>query len=236
MLPKEARWFVKQAARLGDEALFPMLNVGSHTAEFRAKTQPWIDAELFGPFAARGREVVHTDIQAAIGVDLVGDLTDPAFQADLKSRRFRSVLCNNLLEHVENPERICRALGEAVTPGGLILLSVPHRFPYHADPIDTMFRPSPEELAKLFPNAEPVIGEKLRCGNLTTYAAMRLARNAGAAIRTLGERLTGRTGADRATERQRDEKLNERSGGVLRFVPWLVRPFVITCLVLRVKP
>jgi SAM-dependent methyltransferase len=231
MLPREARWFASQAARLGD-AIFPALNVGSHTAEFRSKTQPWIDQFVFGPFAARGREVVHTDIQAAPGVDLVGDLTDPAFQEELRKRKFRSAFCNNLLEHVENPECICRAVAAAVEPGGYLFLSVPHKFPYHADPIDTMFRPSPEELAALFPGTEIVAGEALRCGNLTTYAAMRLVRNSGAMLRTLGERLRGRSGADRAKPHQS----NARSGSALRFLPWLVRPFVITCLVLRVKP
>jgi SAM-dependent methyltransferase len=231
MLPREARWFEEQAATLGD-AIFPAFNVGSHTAEFRAKTQPWIDRHVFGPFAARGREVVHTDIQAAPGVDLVGDLTDPAFQEELRQRKFRSAFCNNLLEHVEKPERICRAVVAAVEPGGYLFVSVPHRFPYHADPIDTMFRPSPEELAALFPGTEFVVGEALHCGNLTTYAAMRLVRNSGAMLRTLGERLRGRSGADRAKPHQS----NAHAGSALRFLPWLVRPFVITCLVLRVKP
>lgn len=231
MLPREARWFEAQAARLGD-AIFPSLNVGSHTAEFRAKTQPWIDRYIFGPFAAQGREVVHTDIQAAPGVDLVGDLTDPAFQVELRKRKFRSAFCNNLLEHVEHPERITRAVVAAVEPGGYLFVSVPHKFPYHADPIDTMFRPSPVELAALFSGTEVVFGEALRCGNLTTYAAMRLLRNSGAMLRTLGERLRGRTGADRAQPHQS----NARSGSPLRFLPWLVRPFVITCIVLRVNP
>lgn len=235
MLPKEARWFAKQAAALGDAAIFPMLNVGSHTAEFRATTQPWIDQNLFRPFAERKCEVVHTDIQAAPGVDLVGDLTEPSFQAELRSRKFRSAFCNNLLEHVTEPERICHAVAGALEPGGYLFLSVPHKFPYHADPIDTMFRPSPDELAELFPNTQIVVGEALGCGNLTTYAAMRFAQNSNAMLNTIGDRLRGRSGADRATEPQREAKLNEKSGSVFRFVPWLVRPFVITCLVLRVN-
>lgn len=232
MLPREARWFAQQVELLGDEAIFPMLNVGSHTAEFRAKTQPWIDEELFRPFARRGCEVIHTDIQADEGVDLVGDLTDPQFQNQLRARRFRSVFCNNLLEHVTDPASIANALRDCVVPGGYLLLSVPYRFPYHPDPIDTMFRPSPEELHTLFPGTSIVVAKRLRCGNLSTYALMRMRKNSGAMIRTLGERLRGRTGADRALKNQPVQQSN----GVLSYIPWLVRPFVITCLILRVNP
>ena len=229
MLPKEAHWFANQVATLGDAALFPMLNVGSHTAEFRAKTQPWIDRHLFRPFAARGQKVVHTDIREAAGVDLVGDLTDPAVLDRVRQMKFRSVFCNNLLEHVPDPARICHALAAAVEPGGYLLISVPHRFPYHPDPIDTRFRPTPAELAKLFPSATTVASEKLRCGNLTSYLAMRLFQNPIAMLRTVGERANGRTAADRAGR-------PAEAGSAYRFVPWLVRPFVQTCLVLRVGP
>lgn len=226
MLPTEARWFAKQVARLGDAAVFPMLNVGSHTAEFRGRTQPWIDRHLFGPFAARGCAVTHTDVQAAAGVDLVGDLTDPAFRDRVRALRFRSAFCNNLLEHVPDPAAVAAAVAAAVEPGGYLLVSVPHRFPYHPDPIDTMFRPSPAELARLFPGTAVVAAEKLRCGNLTTYLAMRLFQNPRALARTAGERAKGQTGADRT------------AGGVpghpARFLPWLVRPFVQACVVLRV--
>jgi hypothetical protein len=49
--------------------------------------------------------------------------------------------------------KICR---EIVSPGGYIIISVPYSYPYHADPIDTYFRPSPAELASLFPGCEIV--------------------------------------------------------------------------------
>jgi SAM-dependent methyltransferase len=230
MLPAEARWFAQQVATLGDDSLFPMLNVGSHTAEFRSKTQPWIDRYLFRPFAERGRKVVHTDIQNADGVDLVGDLTDPQFLSSVRAMKFRSVFCNNLLEHVPGPEKICHAMAAAVEPGGYLLISVPHRFPYHPDPLDTMFRPSPEELAKLFPKTEIVTHQKLTCGNLSTYAFSRFFDNPRAMLGTIGERLRGKTAADRATA----EQPKPVAGSPLRFLPWLVRPFVQSCLVLRV--
>ncbi len=235
MLPREARWFAEQIAAIGDSELFPMLNVGSHTEEFRETTQPWINDYLFRPFAKRGLSVEHTDIQAAPGVDLVGDLTDPDFQSILRSRRYQSVFCNNLLEHVTEPERICNALVECVSAGGYLLLSVPHRFPYHPDPIDTMFRPSPDELAGFFPNTKIVKSKKLVCGNLATYSGMRLIQNSRSLAQTLFERSQGKTGADRATPQQRQSAEHIASGTVFRFLPWLIRPFVISCLILQVK-
>jgi SAM-dependent methyltransferase len=230
MLPKEARWFAQQVAALGDDAIFPMLNVGSHTAEFRAKTQPWIDHYLFRPFAERGRRVVHTDIQQADGVDLVGDLTNPDFLQQVRAMKFRSVFCNNLLEHVPGPDKICEAMVSAVEPGGYLLISVPHRFPYHPDPLDTMYRPSPEELARLFPRTEIVTTEKLVCGNLSSYLVSRVFANPRAMLATMSERFRGKTAADRATS----HGPKPQRASPFRFVPWLVRPFVQSCVVLRV--
>jgi hypothetical protein len=36
-----------------------MLNVGSQTAEFRERGQPWIDRHLFAPLRAAHRQVVY---------------------------------------------------------------------------------------------------------------------------------------------------------------------------------
>jgi len=47
--------------------------------------------------------------------------------------------------------RRCVAL---VVPGGIIGVTVPRSYPRHGDPIDTMFRPSPAEVAQLFPGTD----------------------------------------------------------------------------------
>ncbi len=49
-------------------------------------------------------------------------------------------------------------------PGGLIFVTVPFSYPFHRDPIDTMFRPSPNELARLFAPAVMVKGEIVDSG------------------------------------------------------------------------
>jgi len=158
--------FDREAARLreillGQRAVSPLLNLGSSTRAFREVTKPHIDRELFGPLAAAGIEVFHCDLKQAEGVDLAGDILDPEVRAALRARGFKSLLCSNLLEHVRDRSAVAAACEEIVGPGGLILATVPSSYPYHADPIDTGFRPNPAELAAHFAGSETVLAEEL---------------------------------------------------------------------------
>jgi hypothetical protein len=158
--------FDREAARLceillGQRAVSPLLNLGSSTREFREIAKPHIHRELFGPLEAAGVEIVHSDLKQADGVDLAGDVLDPAIRAGLRARGFKALLCSNLLEHVEDRAAVAAACEEIVGPGGLILATVPCSFPYHADPIDTGYRPSPAELAAAFAGSKPQLTEEL---------------------------------------------------------------------------
>jgi hypothetical protein len=73
----------------------------------------------------------------------------------------RCILLSNLLEHVKDKERVAASCEELVGPGGLILATVPSSYPYHADPIDTLCRPSPPELAALFRRSRPLLEEEV---------------------------------------------------------------------------
>jgi hypothetical protein len=96
--------------------------------------------------------VLHLDAKAAPGVDIVADLGDPDTVKAMKGRGFQSLLCSNLLEHVEDRQQVARTLLELVPAhGGILIVSCPYRYPYHPDPIDSRFRPTPSELADLFP-------------------------------------------------------------------------------------
>lgn len=164
MFEQEVVWI--NAALEGQDAgaLSPMLNIGSSTLEFRTRTQPFIDAKLFAPLTARGVRVVHADLKAAPGVDLTSNiLTDEGF-AEAKAVGARSLLLCNLLEHVTDPALFARRAWDLVEPGGVIVVSVPRSYPYHRDPIDTLFRPTPAEVAALFPGAEVVREEIIETG------------------------------------------------------------------------
>jgi SAM-dependent methyltransferase len=171
MLPKEAEWLGREIQRLDPTRAFPLLNLGSSTGHFVSKAQPWIDAQVFEPLRRANLRVVNCDIKPAQGVDVVGDLMDPAFVKTLAGMGFKSILCANVLEHVERPRELASALVHAVSDGGYLIVSGPYRYPWHPDPIDTLFRPTPEQLAQLFPGTRVVAAERVRCGTYWEYAS-----------------------------------------------------------------
>lgn len=159
MLKNEAIWLSKQIYSLNPEYVCPILNVGSSTEKFRKKTQPWIENHLFKPLRGKGFNIIHTDLKKDEGVDIAGDLCDPNFFKEISKLNIKSVLCSNLLEHLENREQFCEAISSILPIGGYLFVTVPYQYPYHPDPIDTMFRPSIDELEKLFPSLTKLHGE-----------------------------------------------------------------------------
>ena len=168
MLRAEAAWLAGELERLATDDLSPLLSIGSGDAELRA-TQPWIHRRVYDRLARRGVRVLHHELHPAPGVDVAGDLTDPRFLERLDKLEIRSVMCCNVLEHVPNPAQVASALERAVAPGGYALISVPRRYPYHPGPIDTLFRPTVDELRGLFPELGYESGAEIRCESLARY-------------------------------------------------------------------
>jgi SAM-dependent methyltransferase len=168
VLRAEAAWLAAQLEGLPGEDLSPLLIVGSGAEELRT-TQPWIQRVVYEPLARRGVRVLHHELQPGPGVDVAGDLTDEAFLDRFEQLDIRSVLCCNVLEHLPNPAQVAAALARAIAPGGYALVTVPRRYPYHPGPIDTLFRPTPDELRRLFPSLDYVSGAEVRCESLLRY-------------------------------------------------------------------
>ncbi|HEY7116030.1 MAG TPA: hypothetical protein VH475_05570 [Tepidisphaeraceae bacterium] len=183
----ESTWLGERLARMGDAELFPLLNVGSSTEEFRTRVQPYIDANIFAPLRHRGGVVYHADMKAAPGVDRVGDLLDPAFIDQLSKLQIRSILMSNLLEHVTDRQAVCDAILRLVPDGGYLFVSGPRDYPYHADPIDTMFRPTIDQAHALFPGTRIVESATIDSGNWRQWKAAERGRTLG---RTLARLLT----------------------------------------------
>ena len=162
MFEAEACWLREALDRFAPERLSPLLNLGSSTAVFREQIQPWTEERLFRPLRARGVDIVHVDVRDEPGVDLRADLTDPADLPRLRALAPRAVLCCNLLEHVTQPERLARHCLDILPCGGLAFVTVPFSYPYHRDPIDTLYRPSPAELSELFVGADLLSGSNHR--------------------------------------------------------------------------
>jgi hypothetical protein len=220
MLVSEAKWIRRQIERIDPAQLFPILNVGSQTKQFRQADQPWMDDIVFGPLCDRGLVVKHLDLRAGDGVDLVGDICEPAFLAEVKRLGFRSVLCNSLLEHVTDRELMIERLLDVVPRYGFLIVTVPFKHPYHPDPIDTMFRPSPDELAALFPNTT-LIEKTIAKGTLAAYVSRKLVRSRGATVRRV------------LAAPLQDQRSAQHEGRMRLLLPWLFRPFEVAGVVLQ---
>tara|TARA_B110001452_G_scaffold75358_1_gene61086 strand:+ start:1835 stop:2533 length:699 start_codon:yes stop_codon:yes gene_type:complete len=158
MLYEEAIWLGEQLkAYTSSES--KLLNIGSSTLTFRTIEQPHMAKYIFQPLETKGAFVVHSDISTDEGVDLIGDFTDPKFIQLLSEKQFEIVLCCNLLEHLEDRSLLVNALNKIIPTNGCLVLTVPYQYPYHMDPIDTLYRPSVDDLLKLFSGFEKIEGE-----------------------------------------------------------------------------
>jgi SAM-dependent methyltransferase len=164
MFERESRWVGDQLSRHPAQTLSPLLNIGSSTGEFRERAQPWTVRNIFAPLERRGVEIVHLDARRGTGIDICADLLDAADFAGVKRRDYRSLLCCNVLEHVRDPGEFARRCAKLVTPGGIIVVTVPRSYPHHGDPIDTLYRPTPEAAASLFPDCSTVAAEIIDVG------------------------------------------------------------------------
>ena len=164
MFAAESRWVGDRLAAYPAEQISPLLNIGSSTGEFRATAQPWTVANIFAPLAGRGVEVVHLDSRSGAGIDVRADLLDDVDFTRIRARRYRALLCCNVLEHVRDAAAFARRCAELIEPGGVIVVTVPRSYPHHGDPIDTLYRPTPEEAAALFPQTELVAAEIIDVG------------------------------------------------------------------------
>jgi hypothetical protein len=173
MLYEESLWFKKIIQKHAQPNAL-VLNIGSSTKEFIEITQPYIKINLFNEFAKKNCTVKNIDIKQAEGVDFVGDVTDPSFIEKLKQQNASFIICSNLLEHLTDRKSFCEALVKIMNDDTKLIISVPFNFPYHEDPIDTMYRPDLNELQQAFPSLKLVEGQIVNCGTYFNYSTKNL--------------------------------------------------------------
>ena len=131
-----------------------IINLGSGNVEQLKKTKPWVSKNVFDLFKKQKAKILHVDAENFPGVDIVQDLSEPnslAFCDSLKGSKL--FILANVLEHIPkkaHAEFLKKIYSKMKSKDGL-MITVPYDYPYHADPIDTMYRPSPSELKKLLP-------------------------------------------------------------------------------------
>src|SRR5205823_4395043 len=136
--------------------------------------------------------------------------------AGLSTRGYNALLCCNVLEHVVDPRAICAKLESIISARGFLLVTVPNRFPYHPDPVDTMFRPEVADVVGLFPHSRLLDGVVIDCGTGWDYVD----RDPGVLVSKLRRRLASR---------------DQHGGlkGTTSFLPWLFRTFRQACVLLQ---
>ncbi|HOM17487.1 MAG TPA: methyltransferase domain-containing protein, partial [Thermoguttaceae bacterium] len=99
-----------------------------------------------------GEEYLGVDQEAGPGVDVVLDLTMPFEQIDarLGGRRFGTIFCMSVLEHCRSPQRMAENLTRLLRSGGVLFVSAPFAWKFHAYPND-YWRFTPEGVRLLFP-------------------------------------------------------------------------------------
>lgn len=147
---QEAIW-INQIINKNQKNIKKLLNVGSSTKEFRKILQPHIDKYIFKNLRDKEVEVLHLDYKKDDGVDIQCDILNREEVINISKQNFDTVICSNLLEHVEDIKLTCDNLSKILKPNGLMILTVPYFYPKHNDPIDNLFRPSPEQLSSFFP-------------------------------------------------------------------------------------
>jgi hypothetical protein len=160
MFEQESIWIREVLNLMPKTKKLNLLNVGSSTKRFREAEQPYIHENIFKPIDA-SVAVVHLDVKKDEGVDKIGDLTDRDFLTGFAKQKYDIVLCSNLLEHVPNPNELCAAIELCCSAEGVIIVTVQYLYPYHNDPIDTMFRPTIDEVVSMFPNRHVLVSENL---------------------------------------------------------------------------
>jgi SAM-dependent methyltransferase len=159
MREEEAIWIAEFLDNKKQKEIDPMLDLGSSTSIFRKKYKPHLEKYIFNVLQSRGISVIHSDLKEGEGVDISGDIFDKEIREKLHSYNFRVVLCANMLEHVEDPKGLLDVCLDILSPGGYLIVTVPFSYPYHPDPIDTMFRPSPRILCDMVKEVEIVHAE-----------------------------------------------------------------------------
>jgi SAM-dependent methyltransferase len=64
------------------------------------------------------------------------DIFSPLHRIPVAADFFDAIICNAVLEHVENPEEVLTEFQRVCKPGGILYLCVPFMQPEHLDPTD----------------------------------------------------------------------------------------------------
>ena len=143
-----------EIATIAETLKGPALQIGSRTQV--------IDRKVKGRLTWRERlkhaEFTGADLEKGENVEAVFDVTwslDLIEETLPNAKRFKTIICSHLLEHVTNPFQAARNISDLLEPGGVAFIQVPWVQAFHAFP-DDFWRISFSGLQVLFDELEPV--------------------------------------------------------------------------------
>lgn len=127
----------------------PILEIGS-----KRYAEPPISFDYRTLFPA-GTDYVGVDAEPGSGVDKVVDMAADiqAIQGQLGTKRFNTIICLSVLEHVKDIFAFARNVETLMQPDGMLIMSVPFSWEIHAYPGD-YWRFTPEAVRYLFDNID----------------------------------------------------------------------------------
>ena len=151
MLLAESEWIKSVIEELSLPPGTKVLNFGSQRAKV-LRYQPYIKDNIYSPVARKQWELLNFDLFPGEGVDISGNIMDDDCFTALAQRKFGVVFVFNVLEHLTDRISICSRIEKLLSSNDYLFVSVPFKYPIHNDPIDNMFRPTPDEVLQLFPS------------------------------------------------------------------------------------
>ena len=120
LLSKKATRMFMQSCLQQQPIFGPVLEIGSGKDRF--------NRQLF----SRKYKVVATNIYPRNKVDHICSINTLPFEDD----KFGCIICEHVLEHVEEPAKAIEEMRRVLKPKGLLILAVPFSWPIHEKPYD----------------------------------------------------------------------------------------------------
>lgn len=140
----------------------PVLFLGLNPKKFLRKFEKEGDVLNVGSGPRRiDKNVINVDMYKYEGVDVVADISNLPFESNSVGK----IICDNVLEHVKNPEKVAEEIYRVLDHGGYVYISTPFIYPYHSSPSD-FTRWTKEGLENLFDDFE-IVESGVRSGPMS---------------------------------------------------------------------
>lgn len=121
LTPQHSALLGRLRSALGSGDAGRVLDAGAGLLVHRA-----LFSEASGGYVSLDAVKTHSDL----------DVAADAGKMPFEDAGFDTVLCSQVLEHVEEPDRVLEEIVRVLKPGGRLIATVPHLSPLHGEPAD----------------------------------------------------------------------------------------------------